>query len=460
MRTRGVALLLLAAIAVASCGNSGDDSASNNNTPGSTQAPGATTTTANLKEKLPVTAPGVTDSEIRVSVIASITNPIGGNYGAIADGVNAYFDMMNSENGGIYGRQFKVAKVRDDTAGNNQAQAQATVSQDNVFATFIAALLFTGADVLAQANIPTFGWNINAEWAGPTNFFPNEGALCLGCSGPGLPWLAKKVGAKKAAVLAYNVPQSASCLDGDIKSFKKFGESSGTQIVFQDKSLQFGQADMSAQVAEMKKRGVQFVMTCMDQNGVFTLAKEMKKQGLDAPQQLPQGYDQNFINANKSYFEGDYVAPRFLAFEQTPQPPEMKKYFEWIGKANKKPGELSMHGWIAASQFVTGLKLAGPDFSQEKVIQALNGVTDFTANGLVAPIDWTKQHADPAKNPEAHGKLDCSNSVIVKDGKFEPVFAQPGKPWVCFNVDDEHPGDETPIALPTPTNYSFAPTGS
>jgi len=449
---------MLAGLVVASCGNSGDDSSANENTPGSTQAPGATTTTADLSVKHPIDETGVTDNEIRVSVIASVSNPIGGNYGAIADGINAYFDMMNKD-GGIYGRQLKVVKVRDDNAGNNLQQAQATVAQDNVFATFVAALLFTGADVLAQENIPTFGWNINAEWAGPTNFFPNEGALCLGCSGPGLPWLAKEVGAKKAAVLAYNVPQSASCLDGDIKSFKKFA-SAGTKIVFQDKSLQFGQADLSAQVAQMKKLGVGFVMTCMDQNGVFTLAKEMKKQNLDAVQSLPQGYDQAFISANKAYFEGDYVAPRFLAFEQRPQPPEMKKYFEWIGKANKKPVELSMHGWIAANQFVTGLKLAGPDFTREKVIQALNGLTDFTANGLVAPIDWTKQHEDPAKNPQAGGKLDCSNTVIVKDGKFTPVFAQGDKPWVCFSSADTHPGDETPIPLPKPTNYSFVPAGS
>src|SRR4051812_39500231 len=122
MRTRAVALLMLAGLVVASCGNSGDDSADNNNTPGSTQAAGATTTTADLAKKVPIDETGVTDSEIRTSVIASITNPIGGNYGAIADGVNAYFAMVN-DGGGIYGRDLKVVKVRDDTAGNNLAQA-------------------------------------------------------------------------------------------------------------------------------------------------------------------------------------------------------------------------------------------------------------------------------------------------------------------------------------------------
>jgi ABC-type branched-subunit amino acid transport system substrate-binding protein len=446
---------MLAGLVVASCGNASDDSSSDN-TPGSTQAPGATTTTADLTKKVPIDETGVTDNEIRTSAILSITNPLGGKYGSLADGINAYYDMVNQD-GGIYGRQLKLVKVRDDAMGNNQQQAQATVAQDNVFATYVAALLFTGADVLAQENIPTFGWNINAEWSGPTNFFPNEGALCLGCSGPGLPWLAKEVGATKAGVLAYNVPQSAACLDGDLKSFKKFPTA---KIVFQDKSLSFGVTDLSAQVARMKQLGVGFVMTCMDINGVFTLAKEMRTQGLDAVQTLPQGYDQDFIKANGKYFEGDYVSPRFVAFEARPRPPAMEKFFEWMDKSGKEVNELSMHGWIAATQFVTGLKLAGPEFSREKVIQALNGLTDFTADGLVAPIDWTKQHEDPAKNPQAGATLECSNTVQVKDGKFVPVFGAPGKPWTCFKDADTNPGSEAVTPLPTPGNYSFVPSGN
>jgi branched-chain amino acid transport system substrate-binding protein len=456
MRTRGVALLVLAALAIASCGNASNNSSNKNNT-GSTQKPGVTTTTANLKEKVSLpNEKGVTDSEIRVSTITSTTNPIGGLYGSLVDGIKAYFAMWNAKNGGIYGRKLTVAKVRDDQMGNNQQQAQATVAQDNVFATFIATLFFTGAPVLQQANIPTFGWNINAEWAGPTNFFPNEAPLCLGCSGPGLPWLAKKIGATKAAVLAYNVPQSADCLDGDIKSFKKFPTA---KIVFQDKSLQFGVTDLSAQVARMKQLGVQFLMTCMDQNGVFTLAKEMRAQNLKATQALPQGYDTAFMKANGKYFEGDYVGVRFTAFEHKPRPPTMNDYFEWIRKTNGKVNELSMHGWIAADQFVTGLKLAGPDFSQQKVIQALNGLTDFTADGMISPIDWTKQHADPKKNPAARGDLDCSNTVQVHNSAFISVFSVGGKPWTCFKTADTKPGTESVTPLPAVHNYSFIPTG-
>ena len=57
--------------------------------------------------------------------------------------------------------------------------------------------------------------------------------------------------------------------------------------------------------------------------------------------------------------------------------------------------ELSTEGWIAANMFVTGLKLAGPNFTQQKLIDALNKDTDFDAGGMIVPINWTYQHNDP-----------------------------------------------------------------
>jgi ABC-type branched-subunit amino acid transport system substrate-binding protein len=453
MRIRGVALLATAALVAASCGNAASKSTQNTGA-GSTVAPN--NVNANLKVHHPITETGVTDTAIGVDVVASINNPLGNNYGALADGMTAYFAMVNA-GGGIYGRQLKITKVRDDGLANNATQVQAALSQDNPFAVFIAALLFTGAATLAQANVPTFGWNINAEWTGPTNFFPNEAALCFTCAGPVVPWVAKQLGATKVGVLAYNVPQSADCLKGDQASFAKF---STGKIVYHDASIGFGVTDLSAQVANMKKQGVQLVLTCMDLNGTFTLAKEMAAQGLKAVQVLPNGYDQAFMAANGKYYEGSMVGPQFTAFEHSPQPPEMKSFEKWMNTTHKKVVELSMQGWIAANQFVTGLKLAGPDFNRQKLISAMNTLTDFTAGGLLAPIDWTKGHLDPAKNPEARGALDCGNFVKITSNKFVSAFAQGDKPWVCFKHADLQVTNPNPVPLPTPTNYSFVNVGS
>jgi hypothetical protein len=137
----------------------------------------------------------------------------------------------------------------------------------------------------------------------------------------------------------------------------------------------------------------------------------------------------------------------------------MKTFLEWMKKTNKKVVELSMQGWIAANQFVTGLKLAGPDFNRAKVVAALNTEKHFTANGLLAPIDWTRGHTDPLKRLGDTEGLDCSNWVKVENSKFVSQFAKGDKPWVCFKVADEKRTSKTPMAVPPYTNESFVNTG-
>jgi hypothetical protein len=89
-----VALALLAA----ACSSS-DDSPS----PDDTQASSGNGDTS---QNVPVDAPGVTDTEIRFSALGTETNNPLGNcvLSCLADGVNAYFDYVNTEKGGIYGR--------------------------------------------------------------------------------------------------------------------------------------------------------------------------------------------------------------------------------------------------------------------------------------------------------------------------------------------------------------------
>ena len=72
----------------------------------------------------------------------------------------------------------------------------------------------------------------------------------------------------------------------------------------------------------------------------------------------------------------------------------MKNYMKWMKKSGGKLNENSLVGWINADEFVTGLKAAGPSFTQAKVIAATNALTKYTAGGLVPAINWTKAHHD------------------------------------------------------------------
>ena len=381
----------------------------------------------------PVDQPGVTQTEINVGGVVSKTNPLGGDYASAFDGVQAYFNMVNaSKDKGIYGRKLNLSSKRDDQLGNNRQEVQGLISEDNVFAVLpVAVLLYTGADLLGQSGIPTFGWNINAEWgseqaAGPPNLFGEKGSyLCFTCPTQTLPWLAQKLKTKKVGLLSYQVPQSADCAKGVQATFDKYPSA---KIEFVDTSLAFGVTDLSSDVSQMKDKGVDLVTTCMDNNGTLTLAKEMKKQGMDAVQYLPNAYNQKFISENAPFFQGSYALTFFTPFEVKQKPKGLKDFQKWMKKGGFEQNENAMAGWINADQFVTGLKEAGPDFTRQKVIDAINAEKDFTAHGLLAPIDWSVAHQ--AEPPEG-----CTVLSKIENGKFAPSFGQPGKPFVCFQAN-------------------------
>ena len=173
---------------------------------------------------MPVDAPGVTDTEIKVAAITAKTNNLTGSYAPLVDGIKAYFEMIN-DGGGIYGRKLVVAYDRDDQFVSNRQTVQPSLSQDKAFATFIATTFFSGAELLARANQPVFMWNINSEFAGHPTFFANDAALCFTCAGHIGPWLAKQLKATKVGLLAYGTaPQSKDCADGFKASFAKYGQ--------------------------------------------------------------------------------------------------------------------------------------------------------------------------------------------------------------------------------------------
>jgi len=412
MRARLIVVLAVLTLVAMACSNSDDTSSD------------TTTTTAGGGSSSKVDQPGVTDDTIRVGGVVSKTNILNGPYASMFDGVNAYFDMVN-DSGGIYGRDLELVSERDDQMGQNQQQVEALLAQDDVFAALPMATIasFTGAQALVNEKIPTFGWNINAEFTGNQNMFgSNYGALCLGCVGSGQPFLARELGKKKIGVLAYNQASSADCASGIEKSFDKYPTA---DVVFVSKSVTFGATDYSVEVDQMKKEGVDYVLTCIDTSGALNLAKEMRKQELDAIQYLPNGYDHELIAANDEFFEGSIVGVPFTPFETRPKPKGLAEFDEWMDKGKYTKNELAMAGWISAAMFYEGLQGAGPDFTRQKVIDALNTKTDQTVGGLIPPRDWTKEHEI------THG-LACTAYLEIKNGKLVPKFTEPGKPFMCL----------------------------
>jgi branched-chain amino acid transport system substrate-binding protein len=380
-----------------------------------------------------VDQPGVTGKEIKVGGVATVSNdPTGNTLGTAFDGVDAYFKYINSTEGGVYGRKLVLDSKRDDQLSNNRAEVQGLLTQDDVFAVLpVAVDLFSGSDLLVKAGVPTFGWLINPEWGsednkpGPANFFGQFGSYhCFTCAQPSpMVWLAKKLGLKRVGLVAYSVPQSKGCATGLENSFKKYPVA---KVVFTDTSLAFGNPDYSAQVAKMKDANVDYIVTCLDGNGVVNLSKEMKKQGLDAVQILANGYNHEFTKKNAEFLDGNYLFTPFAPFETKPKPPGLKLYEKWLEKTGGSATENSLAGWLNADLFVQGLKAAGPNFTRQKLVDAINKMTAYKAGGLLAGVDWTTAHQSDPK---------CYAMTKIVNGGFKPVFGQPGKPFICLPQD-------------------------
>jgi ABC-type branched-subunit amino acid transport system substrate-binding protein len=328
----------------------------------------------------------------------------------------------------VFGRKIKmVAKLDDATdATRNASQARALVEQHHVFAVIpVASPLFPGGKYLGDHGVPTFGWNVNPEWSlGPSLFGEKGSFIDFTGTGPFLGYLAKKVGAKKVAIFAYNVSQSRDCATGAEKSLKKYG----FDVAFNDSSLAFGTTSLDADVQRVKEANVDFVTTCMDVSGNTLLSKTLRRAGLGSVKQFwPTGYDNEALAKFPDLYDGVYFRAGFVPFEEASLSPGLTQFIDEMKKRkpNTKITEVVLAGWIDADLFVAGLRAAGRQLTRQKLIDAINGMSDYTANGIEGTIDWRLQHTKT--NP-----TDCDAFLQVQHGKFTPIFKQP---FVCYPHD-------------------------
>jgi ABC-type branched-subunit amino acid transport system substrate-binding protein len=385
--------------------------------------------------------PGVTATTINIGGMAGKTGAQSPDGDAFL-GVRAYVKWFNAR-GGIYGRKLKIVAERDDASRASQdiSQARALVEQDKVFAILpVATQSFLGATYLSTTSTPVFGWNINEEWMKGKNLFGQSGSRSVfGEANTYLPYLAKSAGATKAGIVTYDgAAQSQSCADGQEASFKKYG----IPVPYRSTGVNFGFTDISGEIAKIRSAGVDFISTCMDLDGNVAVAKALKQAGLDNVKLYsPQGYDATTPKKYGSSVEGMYFGSVFRPFEVAGANKAEKLYTAQM-KANKYPeSELTLTGWLNGMLFTQSLKDAGKDFTQQKVIDAVNKMGNWTAGGILAPVDYTQW---PRTNQKANSPA-CTAFVQVKNGKFVSVDGKPGKPFACFPVNP------LPANLDTPT---------
>jgi hypothetical protein len=394
----------------------------------------------------------VTDDEIRFSAFGTNSNNPLGNcvLDCYVDGIEAYFAFRNSE-GGVHGRQLVLTTQLDDELSNNQQRALEITSADDTFAAFSATQIPSGWATISDAGMPLYTWSIHPqEMAGRENVFGYTGVLCTQCTGRMPSYVASELaGATVTGHLGYGVsPNSQQCAASGAEAVEQYSADTGLSVGFLDDNLDFGLPNgIGPQVTAMKDAGVDFIIACIDLNGMKTLAQELERQGMgDVQMYHPNTYDAAFVAEAGDLFEGDFVTVIFRPFEADPGDSQLADFQEWMGETGSDITEISMIGWINADLAYQGLVAAGPDFSRDSVVAATNEMTDYTAGGVVPPIDWTRQHEQPTpEDPSTNGPaFECTAVVQVTGGTFELV-GDAAAPWFCWDGADRAWSDPEPM---------------
>lgn len=391
-------------------------------------------------------APGVTASKIVVGSLASATGPLSSGFGEIVDGVKAYFDMVNAH-GGVYGRKLDLA-VQENDAGNpttDAAEARTLVS-DHVFAVVgVGTPFFTGAQYLAQVGMPTFGYMVSSQWQNAPTLFGAYGSYLNDATAQyDVVYAAKALHATSIAVVAYGVPASADACEGSAAGLKK----AGLNVSFEDFNFGIG-ATPVPDVVQMAAHHVDLLITCMEGSDNLAFARAMHQYGLGSAHAFWfNGYSRKMVADNPSLTNGIIYFDQHVPFEAaTAFPgkyPGMDLYLEEMTKYEPQwvYDDVAFQGWVNAAQFVAGLRAAGPNPTQRKVVAAINSETAFTAGGLMPPVNWTNAHtlAGTLKGPY------CSAFVEAENGRYVPVFTRPGgQVFTCVNTNFQ------PVAAPPGT---------
>ncbi|HXW39329.1 MAG TPA: ABC transporter substrate-binding protein [Acidimicrobiales bacterium] len=382
---------------------------------------------------------------ISVGSIATITGVGAGDFAAFIPGLQAYFDMVNAE-GGVDGRRIVLAHDLDDGGSPSTFSllAHTLIEQDHVFAVFVSTFWFT-PDLFSSTSTPTYGYNVSGNWAGPDNLFAAGGSTQdYHALAPPVAYFVHRAHASSVALISYGqgIPASyPAChtLGQDLTA-------AGIDVNYEDLDASLG-GDFTSAAQQIAAHHSQFLVSCIEDSDDVNLSRDLQQYGVSIGQLWLNGYDQTLLDQYRSLMRNVYIdANGFVPFfAPTTFPgvyPGMEQYLAAMRRYEPTyvTNQLSMQGWQSAALLVEGLRQAGPNPTQQRVIAQTNRLVGFTAGGVSAPVNWSTAHT-VSTFPI------CPSFVQVKGTTFVPVTASGHQVFICFG---DHTNLKDPVPVPPP----------
>jgi ABC-type branched-subunit amino acid transport system substrate-binding protein len=413
-------------VALGACSSGSSSTSSTSPTTTSTISSTSQTTTSATGP-----TPGVTATSITVGQVDDLSAPLPGLFKGAEDGTQAYFDYVNSQ-GGVDGRKL-VLDARDSAYQTGQVVVETTAQTKSDFALVGGFSLLDAAEQapIDAAGMPDVAYPLSQALANDRNVYsplPNsDNDYPVGI----FQYLKKEypTQSQHVGILWTNATSSTSAAES---SFERAMKSQGMKIVYDDT---YGalQTTFLPNVLAMKSAGVQlFFSLQLPDNNAAMLATEMQDQDFHPINVEGAAYSNQLVSLAGSAAEGMYIEQPYVLYlgEDAAVVPAVGVFDHWVKVANPNATfEIeTVYGWASAELFVQALRDAGPTPTRAGLFAALDKITSFNANGLVAP-------GNPAQNIPSP----CFLLAQVKNGKIVRVPPSPSNGDFYCGVDEYSP---------------------
>jgi len=362
-----------------------------------------------------IDAPGVTDTEIRLGNVSTISGPVP-NFGATGRaGAKAYLDYVNAR-GGVCGRKLTLVNADDrlDPGVNRSATEQL---KDQVFA-FVGNTSVEddgGAAVIGGTDIPDCSLILGDVAIRQPNYFSPLPVDPSGQTNQSIPlwqWFKANRGITKVGIVYPDNPTAAARVQGYVNDIRAAGLAADDPI-----KVAVTETNYVGVASQMKNAGDDAFITVLEINGIAKFAQAVRQVGWTpkVPFYGAQAYGPQLPQLAGSAAEGTLLGLGHDIVESGS--PAMRTFHDFYeaSSSGQALDFFAIVGWSAAKLCVDAIQAAGPAPSRDAVIAALNQVTHFTADGILGD-------SNPAGRQTTRGFI----VVTIEGGQWKRVYPDAG----------------------------------
>jgi ABC-type branched-subunit amino acid transport system substrate-binding protein len=325
---------------------------------------------------------------VAIGVLTDLTGPASNTEKFTPEGIDAGVALAASE--GYHIKVYTVDGATSPTAVLNGAKQ--LVEQDHVFAVIgLSSLLFSAAPYLASQGVPVIGGDYDGpEWlTTPSMFsvFPYEDFTKVATS---IGEIVKMLGGTNLATIGYSISPSSA---DTAKSYGISAQDAGLKAGYVNANVPFGSTNVGPMVLAMKSAGIDSIYPVTTPNTALAAIVALRQEGVDlkvpflaeTEGDLLAGGSASLQQSKGVYLTTLYEPPQL----NTAATKEIAKYMNSAAHVSTPPTLNEYMAYLSIDALVEGLKKAGANPTQASFIQAMEGITNYTGEGLLAsPISF------------------------------------------------------------------------